>query len=125
MSFAASPSSRIVAINRFDRGVVEISNFKGICAVIVSLDPRIRNLPMERNLAGDSTPTLKWKKVAYGGMQTGYDDSHTDESFLQQMVMNARFAQGDEKLRLNLSIHLHRCARRLGLGSTLSNHHHL
>ncbi|CAA7043757.1 unnamed protein product [Microthlaspi erraticum] len=86
-------------------------------------------LPMERNLAGDSTPTLKWKKVAYGGMQIGYDNNHTNKSFLEQMVMErqrreARFAQGDETLCLDLSIPLHRCTRRLWFGSTLSNHHH-
>lgn len=31
----------------------------------------------------------KWRKVAYGGMQLGFDDNHTDESFLEDMVMNA------------------------------------
>lgn len=31
----------------------------------------------------------KWRKVAYGGMQPGYDDNHTDESFLEDMIMNA------------------------------------
>ncbi|KAL5578077.1 hypothetical protein UlMin_019776 [Ulmus minor] len=31
----------------------------------------------------------KWRKVAYGGMQAGFDDNHTDDSFLEDMVMNA------------------------------------
>lgn len=31
----------------------------------------------------------KWRKVAYGGMQPGFDDNHIDESFLAEMVMNA------------------------------------
>ncbi|PON88497.1 Phosphatidylinositol N-acetylglucosaminyltransferase subunit C [Trema orientale] len=31
----------------------------------------------------------KWRKVAYGGMQPGFDDNHTDDSFLEDMVMNA------------------------------------
>uniref|UniRef100_A0A803QXE0 Uncharacterized protein n=1 Tax=Cannabis sativa TaxID=3483 RepID=A0A803QXE0_CANSA len=31
----------------------------------------------------------KWRKVAYGGMQPGFDDNHTDDSFLENMVMNA------------------------------------
>lgn len=31
----------------------------------------------------------KWRKVAYGGMQPGYADNHTDESFLEDMIMNA------------------------------------
>lgn len=31
----------------------------------------------------------KWRKVAYGGMQPGFDDNHTDESFLEDMVTNA------------------------------------
>lgn len=36
-----------------------------------------------------SLPQQKWRKVAYGGMQPGYDDNYTDESFLEDMVMNA------------------------------------
>ncbi|KAI3994429.1 hypothetical protein MKX01_012686 [Papaver californicum] len=28
----------------------------------------------------------KWRKVAYGGMQPGYDDNYTDESFLEVCV---------------------------------------
>ncbi|KAL8113440.1 hypothetical protein AgCh_020668 [Apium graveolens] len=31
----------------------------------------------------------KWRKVAYGGMQPGFDDNHIDDSFLAEMVMNA------------------------------------
>ena len=30
----------------------------------------------------------KWRKVAYGGMQTGFDDNHTYNTFLQKMVMS-------------------------------------
>ncbi|XP_010941066.1 phosphatidylinositol N-acetylglucosaminyltransferase subunit C [Elaeis guineensis] len=37
----------------------------------------------------------KWKKVAYGGMQPGYDDNYTDESFLEAMVMNANVVKRD------------------------------
>ncbi|KAM7254343.1 hypothetical protein ACFE04_032025 [Oxalis oulophora] len=40
-------------------------------------------------------PTPKWRKVAYGGMQPGYDDNHTDESFLEEMVMNANVVKRD------------------------------
>ncbi|XP_042386635.1 phosphatidylinositol N-acetylglucosaminyltransferase subunit C-like, partial [Zingiber officinale] len=36
-----------------------------------------------------------WKKVAYGGMQPGYDDNYTDESFLEEMVMNANVVKRD------------------------------
>ncbi|KAH8521245.1 hypothetical protein H0E87_002343 [Populus deltoides] len=37
----------------------------------------------------------KWRKVAYGGMQPGFDDNHTDESFLEDMVMNANVVKRD------------------------------
>ncbi|KAG0453030.1 hypothetical protein HPP92_025694 [Vanilla planifolia] len=37
----------------------------------------------------------KWSKVAYGGMQPGYDDNYTDESFLEDMVMNANVVKRD------------------------------
>lgn len=37
----------------------------------------------------------KWRKVAYGGRQPGYDDNHTDESFLEEMVMNANVVKRD------------------------------
>ncbi|GAU43933.1 hypothetical protein TSUD_135810 [Trifolium subterraneum] len=52
---------------------------------------------MELNLAGSnsSPPRPKWRKVAYGGMQPGYDDSHTDETFLEGMVMNASVVKRD------------------------------
>lgn len=37
----------------------------------------------------------KWRKVAYGGMQPGYDDNYTDDSFLEGMVMNANVVKRD------------------------------
>ncbi|KAK0578439.1 hypothetical protein LWI29_010366 [Acer saccharum] len=37
----------------------------------------------------------RWRKVAYGGMQPGYDDNHTDETFLADMVMNASVVKRD------------------------------
>ncbi|KAI3704264.1 hypothetical protein L1987_74480 [Smallanthus sonchifolius] len=37
----------------------------------------------------------RWRKVAYGGMQPGYDDNHTDDTFLQEMVMNANVVKRD------------------------------
>ncbi|KAI3761966.1 hypothetical protein L1987_52389 [Smallanthus sonchifolius] len=37
----------------------------------------------------------KWRKVAYGGMQPGFDDNHTDDTFLQEMVMNANVVKRD------------------------------
>ncbi|KAM5550426.1 phosphatidylinositol N-acetylglucosaminyltransferase subunit C-like [Rosa sericea] len=37
----------------------------------------------------------KWKKVVYGGMQPGFDDNHTDESFLEDMVTNANVVKRD------------------------------
>ena len=37
----------------------------------------------------------KWRKVAYGGMQPGYDDNYTDDSFLEEMVMNANVVKRD------------------------------
>ncbi|KAJ6801562.1 phosphatidylinositol N-acetylglucosaminyltransferase subunit C isoform X2 [Iris pallida] len=37
----------------------------------------------------------KWKKVAYGGMQPGYDDNYTDDTFLEAMVMNANVVKRD------------------------------
>ncbi|CAN1281142.1 Phosphatidylinositol N-acetylglucosaminyltransferase subunit C [Linum perenne] len=33
--------------------------------------------------------------MAYGGMQSGFDDNHTDESFLEDMVMNANVVKRD------------------------------
>lgn len=45
---------------------------------------------METSRSESFSPTQpKWRKVAYGGMQPGFDDNHTDESFLAEMVMNA------------------------------------
>ncbi|XP_010519015.1 PREDICTED: putative phosphatidylinositol N-acetylglucosaminyltransferase subunit C [Tarenaya hassleriana] len=44
---------------------------------------------MDASLHANSSPKPKWRKVAYGGMQPGYDDNYTDESFLEDMVMNA------------------------------------
>ncbi|CAA7059419.1 unnamed protein product [Microthlaspi erraticum] len=52
---------------------------------------------MERNLAGDSTPTLKWKKVAYGGMQIGYRRIVPRRNGDERQRREARFAQGDER----------------------------
>lgn len=37
----------------------------------------------------------KWRKVAYGGMQPGFDDNHTDDSFLEAMVTNANVVKRD------------------------------
>lgn len=36
-----------------------------------------------------------WRKVAYGGMQPGFDDNHTDDSFLDDMIMNANVVKRD------------------------------
>ncbi|CAA0822538.1 phosphatidylinositolglycan synthase family protein [Striga hermonthica] len=37
----------------------------------------------------------RWRKVAYGGMQPGFDDNYTDESFLEDMIMNANVVKRD------------------------------
>ncbi|XP_057805280.1 phosphatidylinositol N-acetylglucosaminyltransferase subunit C [Salvia miltiorrhiza] len=51
---------------------------------------------MESHLHKSSSPTIqKWRKVAYGGMQPGFDDNHTDESFLEDMIMNANVVKRD------------------------------
>jgi len=42
--------------------------------------------------------------VAYGGIQPGYDDNHTDETFLEGMVMNAK---GDAGLGFHFRIFMH------------------
>ncbi|KAM7524730.1 hypothetical protein LguiA_014632 [Lonicera macranthoides] len=42
-----------------------------------------------------SQTQTKWRKVAYGGMQLGFDDNHTDDSFLEEMVMNANVVKRD------------------------------
>lgn len=50
---------------------------------------RASAIEMEGDVSESSSPTQpKWRKVAYGGMQPGFDDNHTDESFLEDMVMN-------------------------------------
>ncbi|KAJ0693960.1 putative phosphatidylinositol N-acetylglucosaminyltransferase [Helianthus annuus] len=41
------------------------------------------------------TTQRRWRKVAYGGMQPGFDDNHTDDTFLQEMVMNANVVKRD------------------------------
>ncbi|XP_007035283.2 PREDICTED: putative phosphatidylinositol N-acetylglucosaminyltransferase subunit C isoform X1 [Theobroma cacao] len=52
--------------------------------------PYSRAIVMDTSTSGDSFPTrCKWRKVAYGGMQPGFDDNHTDGTFLEDMVMNA------------------------------------
>ncbi|XP_059653862.1 phosphatidylinositol N-acetylglucosaminyltransferase subunit C [Cornus florida] len=51
---------------------------------------------MATSIIESSCPSqLKWRKVAYGGMQPGFDDNHTDESFLEYMVMNANVVKRD------------------------------
>lgn len=51
---------------------------------------------MDSSTSGDSYHTqAKWRKVAYGGMQPGFDDNHTDESFLEDIVMNANVVKRD------------------------------
>ncbi|KAL1541434.1 phosphatidylinositol N-acetylglucosaminyltransferase subunit C-like [Salvia divinorum] len=51
---------------------------------------------MDSHLHKSSSPTThKWRKVAYGGMQPGFDDNHTDESFLEEMIMNANVVKRD------------------------------
>lgn len=42
-----------------------------------------------------SPPRPRWRKVVYGGMQPGFDDNHTDDSFLEDMVMNASVVKRD------------------------------
>ncbi|KAI4332126.1 hypothetical protein L6164_017060 [Bauhinia variegata] len=51
---------------------------------------------MDCSGSGISSPHRpKWRKVAYGGMQPGFADNHADESFLEQMVMNASVVKRD------------------------------
>lgn len=53
---------------------------------------------MQHNMNSDGNRIRcrpKWSKVAYGGMQPGYDDNYTDESFLEEMVMNANVVKRD------------------------------
>lgn len=48
---------------------------------------------MENNSSSPNPP--RWRKVVYGGIQPGFEDNHTDESFLEQMVMNASVVKRD------------------------------
>ncbi|KAL5978174.1 hypothetical protein ACLOJK_029291 [Asimina triloba] len=59
----------------------------------------------------DSPPRQRWRKVAYGGMQPGYDDNHTDESFLEDMIMNANVVKRDmlKVMRDSVSISQYLC----------------
>ncbi|KAL6228348.1 hypothetical protein ACLB2K_002298 [Fragaria x ananassa] len=51
---------------------------------------------MDSSMAESTPPTKpKWKKVLYGGMQPGFDDNHSDESFLEEMVTNANVVKRD------------------------------
>nr|GMD78833.1 putative phosphatidylinositol N-acetylglucosaminyltransferase subunit C [Ipomoea batatas] len=51
---------------------------------------------MESIMSETSFPTQpKWRKVAFGGMQPGFEDYHTDESFLEDMIMNASVVKRD------------------------------
>ncbi|KAI3466901.1 hypothetical protein Pfo_023564 [Paulownia fortunei] len=51
---------------------------------------------MDAHMRRNVSPTFpKWRKVAYGGMQPGFDDNHTDESFLEDMIMNANVVKRD------------------------------
>ncbi|KDP23903.1 hypothetical protein JCGZ_27103 [Jatropha curcas] len=52
-------------------------------------------MAMDINIKESSSPHPKWRKVAYGGMQPGFDDNHTDDSFLEDMVMNASVVKRD------------------------------
>ncbi|PKA51471.1 hypothetical protein AXF42_Ash002836 [Apostasia shenzhenica] len=56
-------------------------------------------------------PQHKWRKVAYGGMQPGYDDNYTDDSFLQDMVTNANVVKRDlfKVMQDSVSISLYLC----------------
>ncbi|KAI6676703.1 hypothetical protein NL676_037499 [Syzygium grande] len=62
---------------------------------------------------GESSPPTrpKWRKVAYGGMQPGYDDNYTDESFLEDMVTNANVVKRDllKVMRDSVSISQYIC----------------
>ncbi|XP_050232012.1 phosphatidylinositol N-acetylglucosaminyltransferase subunit C [Mercurialis annua] len=52
-------------------------------------------MAMDTNISESTAPQSKWRKVAYGGMQPGFDDNHTDDSFLEDMVMNANVVKRD------------------------------
>lgn len=64
-------------------------------------------------MESDTNSTLgpKWRKVAYGGMQPGYDDNYTDDSFLEAMVMNANVVKRDllKVMRDSVSITQYLC----------------
>ncbi|KVI08427.1 phosphatidylinositol N-acetylglucosaminyltransferase subunit C [Cynara cardunculus var. scolymus] len=50
---------------------------------------------MENSITRRTSTQRRWRKVAYGGMQPGFDDNHTDETFLEEMVMNANVVKRD------------------------------
>ncbi|KAJ7960916.1 putative Phosphatidylinositol N-acetylglucosaminyltransferase subunit C [Quillaja saponaria] len=51
---------------------------------------------MDISRNGSPSPAYpKWTKVVYGGMQPGYNDNYTDESFLEGMIMNANVVKRD------------------------------
>ncbi|KAH7284041.1 hypothetical protein KP509_34G037400 [Ceratopteris richardii] len=56
---------------------------------------RLTKLHQQQQHTGDGSPQVKWQKVVYGGMQAGYEDNHTDSSFLEAMVMNANVVKRD------------------------------
>ncbi|KAG8374035.1 hypothetical protein BUALT_Bualt11G0089100 [Buddleja alternifolia] len=51
---------------------------------------------MESRMRSNFSPTKPtWRKVAYGGMQFGFDDNHTNDSFLEDVIMNANVVKRD------------------------------
>ncbi|KAF8402693.1 hypothetical protein HHK36_010781 [Tetracentron sinense] len=65
-------------------------------AISFSIEEDILGVEMETKFEGNPSATpRKWRKVAYGGMQPGYDDNYSDESFLEDMVMNANVVKRD------------------------------
>lgn len=55
-----------------------------------------RNTRMMESCMKERSPVgRKWRKVAYGGMQPGFEDNHTDDSFLEDMVTNTNLVQRD------------------------------
>ncbi|KAJ4891669.1 phosphatidylinositolglycan synthase family protein [Raphanus sativus] len=82
--------------HKFARSSVAYSLSSSRLSASSILRRRNSNLTMDKPLAGDSPPPRpKWRKVAYGGMQIGYDDNYTDETFLEEMVMNANVVRRD------------------------------
>ncbi|KAF4361181.1 hypothetical protein F8388_007584, partial [Cannabis sativa] len=71
-----APPSQTAATQVGYRSVVSASH-----SIFITMDAVITEIP--------SQTRPKWRKVAYGGMQPGFDDNHTDDSFLENMVMNA------------------------------------